>query len=56
MAGDAESTMAGLNVFTAAGKDPQEICIVGNGGTEDQIAAVEAGDLFGVSPSTSKPT
>ena len=48
MAGDAESTMAGLNVFSAAGKDPQEICIVGNGGTEDQIAAVEAGDLYGV--------
>ena len=48
MAGDAESTMAGLNVYSAAGKDPTEICIVGNGGTEDQIAAVEAGELYGV--------
>ncbi len=48
MAGDAESTMAALNVFTAAGMNGQDICIVGNGGTEDQIAAVEAGDVFGV--------
>lgn len=48
MAGDAESTMAALNVFTAAGKSGQDICIVGNGGTDDQIAAVDAGDLFGV--------
>ena len=48
MAGDAESTMAALNVFTSAGKSGQDICIVGNGGTEDQIAAVEAGDVFGV--------
>ena len=48
MAGDAESTMAALNVFTAAGKSGQDICIVGNGGTDDQIAAVDAGDLYGV--------
>ena len=48
MAGDAESTMAGLNAYTGAGMDPTEICIVGNGGTEDQIAAVEAGELYGV--------
>jgi ribose transport system substrate-binding protein len=48
MAGDAESTMAALNVFTSAGKSGQDICIVGNGGTEDQIAAVAAGDVFGV--------
>ena len=48
MAGDAESTMAGLNAYSSAGNDPTEICIVGNGGTEDQIAAVEAGELYGV--------
>ena len=48
MAGDAESTMAGLNAYSGAGMDPTEICIVGNGGTEDQIAAVEAGELYGV--------
>ncbi len=48
MAGDAEATMAALNVYTAAGMDAQEICIVGNGGTDDQLAAVEAGEVFGV--------
>ncbi len=48
MAGDAESTMAGAQRLHGAGKTRAEICIVGNGGTEDQIAAVDAGDLFGV--------
>lgn len=48
MAGDAQSTMAGLAAFTAAGKDPSKLCVVGNGGTSDQTQAVDAGKLFGV--------
>ena len=47
MAGDAEATMAGLNAYTGAGKDPSEICVVGSGGTEDQIASIDAGELYG---------
>ncbi|HQY33254.1 sugar ABC transporter substrate-binding protein [Actinotalea sp.] len=46
--GDAESTMAAVNAFTNAGADPTTLCIVGNGGTEEQTAAIEAGTLFGV--------
>jgi ABC-type sugar transport system substrate-binding protein len=48
MAGDPEAAIPALNVFTAAGKSGQDICIVGNGGSEDQVSAVESGDLFGV--------
>ncbi len=48
MAGDAESTMAGLNAYTNAGMDATSICIVGNGGGDDQVAAVDAGELYGV--------
>ncbi|NTW40932.1 MAG: sugar ABC transporter substrate-binding protein, partial [Cellulomonadaceae bacterium] len=46
--GDAESTMAAVNAFTNAGVDMSTICIVGNGGTDEQIAAIDAGTLFGV--------
>lgn len=45
--GDAESTMAAVNAFTSAGKDPAELCIVGNGGTDEQKAAIDAGTLYG---------
>lgn len=48
MAGDAESTLAGLNAYTAAGKDATKICIVGNGGTDAQVAAVKSGKVYGV--------
>ena len=48
MAGDAEATMAGLNAYTAAGKDATKICIVGNGGEPDQLAAVKSGKLYGI--------
>ncbi|HWS57933.1 MAG TPA: sugar ABC transporter substrate-binding protein [Actinotalea sp.] len=45
--GDAEATMAAVNAFTNAGSDPSALCIVGNGGTEEQVAAIEAGTLYG---------
>ena len=47
MSGDAEATMAGLNAYSGAGKTPTDICVVGNGGTDDQLAAVKTGDLYG---------
>lgn len=46
--GDAESTLAGLNAYTAAGKDPAKTCIVGNGGDDAQKKAVTAGTLYGI--------
>lgn len=45
--GDAESTMAAVNALTAAGKDLTQLCVVGNGGTDEQKEAIDAGTLFG---------
>ena len=45
--GDAESAMAAVNAFSAAGKDPSKMCIVGNGGTDEQKAAIKDGTLYG---------
>ncbi|MFZ0530170.1 MAG: sugar ABC transporter substrate-binding protein [Propionicimonas sp.] len=46
--GDAESTMAAVNAYTSAGKDLTKLCIVGNGGTDEQQKAIEEGKLYGV--------
>lgn len=43
---DDESTLGGLDAFTAAGKDPAKTCIVGAGGGDEAVAAVKAGKVY----------
>lgn len=43
-----EGTLGGMTAFKQAGKDPKSVCIVGAGGGESSLAAVKAGDVYGV--------
>ena len=43
---DDEATLGGLDAFKAAGKDPSDLCIVGSGGNDEAVAAVDSGELY----------
>ena len=46
IATDDESSLGALDAFKAAGKDPSELCVVGAGGNEEAVAAVDSGELY----------
>ena len=46
IATDDESSLGALDAFKAAGKNPAEFCLVGAGGNEEAVAAVDSGELY----------
>ena len=46
IATDDESSLGALDAFKAAGKNPSEFCLVGAGGNEEAVAAVDSGELY----------
>ena len=46
IATDDESSLGSLDALKAAGKDPSELCVVGAGGNEEAVAAVDSGELY----------
>jgi len=46
IATDDESSLGALDALKAAGKDPSELCVVGAGGNEEAVAAVDSGELY----------
>ena len=46
IATDDESSLGALDAFKAAGKNPSELCLVGAGGNEEAVAAVDSGELY----------
>ncbi|WP_394554896.1 sugar ABC transporter substrate-binding protein [Agromyces sp. MMS24-JH15] len=43
---DDESTLGGVDAFTQAGKDPSSLCIIGAGGNDEAVQAVEDGKVY----------
>lgn len=43
-----EATLGGVQALVAAGKDPMDYCVVGGGGGEPAVAAVDEGTMYGV--------
>ncbi|SDG60266.1 sugar ABC transporter substrate-binding protein [Microbacterium pygmaeum] len=46
IATDDESSLGALDAFKAAGKNPADLCLIGAGGNEEAVAAVDSGDFY----------
>lgn len=46
IATDDESSLGALDALKAAGKTPSDLCLIGAGGNEEAVAAVDGGELY----------